>query len=177
MIGPEFNKVEDLLAADEEFKNSHALILPKRNGLDLGPIVPLCVTPGSFKGTRFLYFEGMIEDQTIEISVDNLLGLGTCKGQKEYQKQLLLKFNYFTPKTNSLERKQRRVLVTDIYYGVHPLHFGEKPDYYFVGEDTQYTDRPKAERKRYFPFWRVGLHGDSKAQLPIFLLAKERTED
>jgi len=111
----------------------------------------------------------MLPDQEVQITVDSLQGLATVEGSNEYANQLLLQFEYYHPKGNILEVKPRQVLVTDVYYGVHPLHTGERADFYFVGEDTQYTDRPMEERERYFPFWRVGLYGSPRKQLPIFL--------
>lgn len=111
-----------------------------------------------------------------------LQGLSVVTGEGQYTGRPLLEFVYFSPKTNAREQRPRRVAVKEIWFGtMEPGHAGERPDFYFVGEDTQYTNLLKEQRVRNFPFWRTGAEGSPEdirdyflrpqRQMPQFLVA------
>jgi|SRR3989344_3236547 len=164
MSESEFRKVE----RTADFCEAKAITFTKRNEVKIGPLIPTNILPGLLKVKTFLYLHVTLEEEKLQLMVDSLNGLETTAGQDEYEGQYLLQFQYFHPKTNCLEANPRKVLVTDIYYGIHPLHQNEKPDYYIVGEDSQYSQQPKIERIRNFPFWRVGIYGNPEEQAIIF---------
>jgi hypothetical protein len=79
-------------------------------------------------------------------------------------------FIYFNPKSGQPERRQRKIQYKQINYGVHQNHkaFGETDDFYLIAEDMQYLE---GQRERNFPFWRMGIYGDSSKVQSKFMAA------
>lgn len=169
----EFKSVHEILVTDEaeEFRQSRTVTLSKTNKINLIQIIPLSMANHPLFGLNSLCIEVLEENgQRLIVSIDSLCGLTSTEGIEEYEDQLLAEFTYFSPKTGALESSPRRILVTDISFGIHPNHQGEEPDYYIVGEDTQHLDRPRIERIRYFPFWRInGLYGSPEELTSQFI--------
>jgi hypothetical protein len=173
MFGSEFKDVSAVLTTDEaeQFRQSKAITLVRKNGRNLEGIIPISITNHPLCGQNFLCLE-LVEPkgQKTVININSLTALKTAEGMGEYQDQQLVEFTYFTPKTNSLEVKPRQIYISSIAYGAHANHQGEIPDFYLVGEDTQYTDQPREKRLRCFPFWRINqLYGLSEELATQFI--------
>lgn len=96
-----------------------------------------------------------------------------AKNQYEEDGELLIEIHYL--KKDQMEEKKRRIRPTGIKFGIlgntekesaekggHRA-MGESCDYYLEGYDTQYDPGESGEDGlRFFPFWRIGVYGDSK---------------
>jgi hypothetical protein len=116
--------------------------------------------------------------------VDSFPGLKVVKGDStnhshENDGELLIEINYFRP--DGKDEEPRRVRPTGIMFGImgdtdssisgseHRWR-GESADFYLEGHDTQYPSGEDGnDDLRSFPFWRLGIYGDSTEMAKEFL--------
>ncbi len=121
----------------------------------------------------FSTFEGKIS-----CPVSDIPGLKVVQGDSqiyphEKDGELLIEIRYFI--RDQLEESVRRIRPTGIMFGIKgdtdensPGHrsLGESADYYLVGE---HTIHPSSGAERAFPFWRIGVYGQSSELAREFL--------
>lgn len=145
------------------------------NGSTLADVTPFAIIETTLNGRVTLGL--CYQDRGLNISVidiNDIAGLRVVPGEGEYAGRLLLAFYYYKPivdehtgqlLTQQIEAKPRIILPLGISYGLTLPHakLRENPDFYIVGQDTQYTTELPIKRVRVFPSWRTGMLGDPRA--------------
>ncbi|HUS89338.1 MAG TPA: hypothetical protein VMW91_08245, partial [Desulfosporosinus sp.] len=126
-------------------------------------------------------------DGEITKPIDNFLGLRVVRGDSKnhpYEKdyELLIEIHYL--KVDQMEDIPRRIRPTGIKFGIlggtseesfrrdEHRAMGESADYCLEGIDTQYDPKKDTNKgSRAFPFWRIGVWGNSIEMAKEFLPA------
>ncbi len=161
-----YSRVKDILKTGE--KPSAPMWLRLKNGQRLSDITPYTViertrpSPENTPVRTLVLYYLDTWGRADSIRVADIEGLNVTEGTGDYAGRLLLEFSYAKflgtdMHSDYLEEQPRKVLVTELAYGVHGAHIDqqENPDFYVVGEDTQYSSKPQSERIRRFPLWRI----------------------
>ncbi len=168
---PEFLPVHNLLDRTAEELPVTEFPIRLIAGQELAGASPLDITREGYI-FKFWYVK---DDKPENMDITQIDGFSVVYGDEdsgEYINQPLILFSYLLPGKNKYEIRRGRPL--GIFYGVHPNHiqYEEKPDFYLVTEDAKYADKPREERIRSFPLWRIkGVMGDPEQLQEEFMPA------
>ena len=171
-----YRRVKDQIK--EAKSNEEFISVTLRSGEEISNITPYAVVEKQLGGSRnlFVYYLDDLK-RAGKVNVNDLPGLNVI----EEDGQLLVEFQYLSSKSQELETnddktpKLRRIKVNGIAFGVQGsaesghLALGEKPDFYFTGEDVQYPQ----DRQRRFPWWRMGVYGPQEELVKEFMPSNE----
>ena len=164
-----YSRVKNLIKNRE--RPTLPLNIKLKNGQEIAGVTPYAVVPGYMdkersgeKTLRIFYLDG--NDKAHKVDANDIQGLRVIEGQGDFEGKLMLEFTYLkgTPEQDFKEAKPRVIFMTDVYYGIHPIHdeVGEtQGDFYLQGDDQQYPEN----RSRQFPLWRIDAYGDDTDEL------------
>jgi len=155
-------------------------------GLEDGTILP-DVTPIDITikaGKLVMVLASPEEEMTVPIN--NFPGLRVVTGDSgtnsnEVDGELLIEIHYL--KKGKMEKEPRRIRPTGIMFGIHGSTeekegvdghshraMGEGASFHLVGVDTQYDPEEDSHQgSRRFPFWRIGIQGNSVELMRVYL--------